>query len=196
MKRFLILLISSIFFVLNGLAQTKAELDTLAQKTCNCLAGKQLTGTSTDDLKVTLGVCLIEQIQVLGLDVELTEETGMELGKKVGLIMVGKCPNVFASLAKEKIKEKEEAKKSIISGKIKSIEEKEYSTLVVKEESSGKETKLLWIFYFTGSDEFREDPKKLIGKKVKLTYSIQDVYNQKSRDYVTSKIINKLEMVD
>ncbi|MFN7330613.1 MAG: hypothetical protein ACK5UP_14040, partial [Bacteroidota bacterium] len=68
------------------------------------MSGKTIDFKDKSAVQVALGLCLLDGIQSLNLQVELSDAGAMqELGRKVGVVMVGKCPKVFEVLVKDEM---------------------------------------------------------------------------------------------
>jgi hypothetical protein len=188
----IVLLLVFIFCSIFGFSQTQEEISSLAQKTCDCLAVKTIDFKDKSAVQVALGLCLMDGIQNLNLQVELSDEGAMrELGRKVGVVMVGKCPSVFEVLIKDEINKRSSDGGNSVSGKVKAVEAKDYLTITLVEDT-GREHKILWIHYFEGSDQYVQDPRSLKGKNVTIDYTMKEVYLEKSKEYVTSKQVVKM----
>lgn len=170
-----------------ALAQTEAEFDAIAQKTCDCVTQKNPNLTNRSEVEMALGSCMLDAAKAVGVKVDVTDGKAMEaLGEKVGIRMAGLCPNIQSFIGEDTQARGAEPEYVEVSGKIKSVEYGDYTTVVLQE-SSGKEHRLLWIHYFPGSDAYAGDPKILIGKSVTVSYSLVEVYVPKAKGYVTSK---------
>ncbi len=183
----LILFAVSIGFVFS---QTDEEMDKMSKSVCECITKKQVSFTNRKEMEIALGLCMLEGIQELKLNVSITDGDGMEkFGQKIGIRMVGICPKVFESFISEKANESDNKERDTeISGTVKEVEISNTVTLVIRDES-GKYSRLLWLHYAIGSDGYTTEPKKLLGKKISATYKIVDVYSPKQKGYVTTKEI-------
>lgn len=166
---------------------------TVAKETCECLEKRTLDFTKRKEVEIALGLCMIESAQNNNMDLDMADGDAMrKLGEKVGLQMASICPKVFEAFIGDD-EETEEATNISISGKIKSIEEGDFLYVNFKEDS-GKEHKLIWLRYFSGSDEFQEDPKKLVGKRGTVTYQNIECYLPKAKIYYNNKEIIDLQL--
>jgi hypothetical protein len=190
MKRSAILFACS-FAASVAFAQTEVELESIAKLTCECVTGKNLDFKNRKEVEIQLGLCLLEAAGKHKIDFSSGTSEVESLGEKVGLKMATKCPSVFASFANTE----EESPTNLIeiTGKIKSVELTDIGTLILKEDS-GKEHRLVWVTYFSGSDDFVGDPKKLLSKGVTISYETLDIFFPKSKSYVTSKVIKGLKI--
>lgn len=185
----------------SSFSQNEDVYKIIAQETCDCLAKKNYDYSTADkaDVQMTLGLCLIESAQRNNLKLEIGNTQAMtELGQKVGLLMAPLCPDFFKVFIKkegavEEMEEQDDTEFFTVSGKIKVIEEKDFLYVILKE-TSGREHKFIWLLYFSGSDEFIDDPKKLVGKDVTITYMTLEALQPKSKTYYNLNIIQGLEM--
>jgi hypothetical protein len=71
----------------------------LSQKeTCECIGKKNYDYTKADraDVEMSLGLCMLESAQKNNLPIDIADTGSMTaLGEKVGVLMVGVCPDVF-----------------------------------------------------------------------------------------------------
>jgi hypothetical protein len=189
-----ILLLVLVSAMLTTFGQTAEVYKTMAAETCACIEKRGLDYSKKNDVEMALGLCLLESIQKNKIDVNISDGEAMgELGEKVGLQMAPICPKVFESFIAAAGEDEGEDEVIEITGKVKSIEEKEFLYVNFKEDS-GKEHKLLWLRYFNGSDDFVEDPKKLVGKKATITYRNFECYQPKAKIYYNNKEIIDLKL--
>ena len=200
-KSLLLLVLTVISF--EGFSQTDEVYKTIAKETCECIGKKNYDYSKADraDVEMTLGLCMLESAQKNKVSVDISDTEAMTaLGEKIGLLMVSVCPDVFKVFMnkeepEEQVEEIEEDETEYftVAGTIKSIEEKDFFYINLKDES-GKDYKFIWLYYFQGSDDFKEDPKKLIGKKVEITYILLEALHPKSKVYYNLNIISGLQM--
>lgn len=184
---FLILLFLSTTVLVN--AQDEIY-KTVAKETCECFDKRKAEVKNQQEAEMALGICMITSAQTNKVDVDLTDEEVMRIfGEKVGIQMAFICPTAFDLL----MNSDEEVPPVGLTGKIKSVEVDEFLSVILKEES-GKEHKLLWVRYFPGSDDFKDNPKKLIGKNVTVEYETTECYFPKMKAYYSSKEIRDLKV--
>lgn len=178
-------------FVYTASAQNQDEVyKTIAKETCECVSKRNVDLSKRKDVEMALGLCMIESAQRNNMELEMSDGEAMQkLGEKVGLQMAPICPDLFRAF----IDDTEEAETLSISGKIKSIETGDFLYINIKEDG-GKEHKLIWLRYFPGSDEFADDPKKLVGKSVTITYQNIECYLPKAKVYYNNKEITELQI--
>ena len=165
----------------------------VAQETCDCITKKDLSSATKKSIELSLGLCMLESIQKNNIDVEVSDGVAMRgFGEKVGLQMAPLCPNVFSFLTRDETEQRENSLQFFtVSGKIKSIDESDFLFLNLREES-GKETRLIWLQYFKGSDDYIAEPRKIVGKKVSVKYQPIECYLPKAKGYYSYKQIIEL----
>lgn len=187
---------------LTSFSQTDDVYKTMAKETCECIGKKKFdyATASRADVEMALGLCMMESAQRNKLEMDMSNVQEMtELGQKVGLQMAPICPEVFKAFTRtddqseEAVEEIDDTEYFTLAGKVKSVEEKDFIYITVKDDS-GQEHKFLWLYYFDGSDEFKNEPKKLIGKDVTITYIQLEVFQPKSKSYNNTKILSGLEI--
>lgn len=190
---YVIILVFALFFWTNtAQAQTDDDLEALANKTCECITGKNLDLTQKMQVQTQLGICMLEAAGKLNINMDGWSTDDMrQFGEKVGIRMATKCPSIFQAFANAA--EETQTDDVEVHGKIKSVEFDDFATLVFRE-NEGKEHRLLWITYFNGSDDFVTNPRLLVNKTATVTYQLVDVYMPKSKSYITSKLITKLSV--
>lgn len=186
--------VTTLILLLSFVMTVRAQEDiykTIATETCECVAKRGIDTSKRSEVEVALGLCMLESIQTHELDIELSDEAAMTaFGEKVGLQMAPICPTLFSVFMEDG---EDEVEILELVGKIKSIETDEFLFVILKDES-GKEHKLLWFRYFPGSDDFKAEPKKLIGKNVTIVYENQECYFPKTKTYRDSKEIRELKL--
>lgn len=189
MKPILTLFLVCISFVLTA---QEDIYKIIATETCECITKKNVDVKNRSEVEMALGLCMMESFQAHEVDIDVSDEQAMtKFGEKVGMKMAPICPTVFASFIGDE--EPEEPSAIELSGTVKSIETGEFLFLVFKE-SSGKEHKLLWLRYFPGSDDFKDEPKKLVGKKMTITYQEMECFFPKLKAYYNAKEILSLKL--
>lgn len=197
-----ILLVSAFFLTISAFAQDDVY-KTIAKETCDCIAKKNYDYNTVNkqEVEMALGLCMLESAQKNNLELDMGDtETMTKLGQKVGLLMAAVCPAVFQVFAKknteaveEIVEEEDDIEYFSATGKVKAIEEKDFVYIILKEDT-GKEHKFIWLYYFSGSDDFKNDPKKLIGKNITITYTQLEVFQPKTKVYYNLSIPSSLEL--
>lgn len=175
---------------------TAQDLEKIAELSCECIGKKDFSSIPKEQVEMTLGLCILEASKTSGFEFDATNiDQSRQFGEKVGMSMVTKCPEVFTKLTQYMTDDEEEQEGEELlesSGKIKSVEVSDFVTVIVKE-SSGKEVKYLWLRYFSGSDDYVKDPKKLVGKDATITYREIECFMPKAGGYFKQKEIASIE---
>lgn len=168
----------------------------IAQETCDCISKQNVSSMSKDEVKMALGLCLLESAKKNNLELDISDPEKMRgLGAKVGVIMATQCPGVFKAFVSDSKDDDRKEKAQLVEGKIKSVDTKSLVTLVLREES-GQEQRLVWFSYVNGLDSFLEDPKKLAGKKVKIEFRTIQSFQASAKGYMSIKEIVTLEIIE
>lgn len=190
----------------NMFAQTEAQLDRIAKKTCNCYEKKYKSGQileSKGSHEIALGFCMLESAKEVGLKVDISGSNGMEsLGEKIGTRMAIECPNTIAKLAKklditseevENEKAENEPSSKSTSGKVKEVIEGDFITIIVIDERK-QEQKFVWLDHFDGDSEYTSNPQKLKGQNITIKHQSTERYVPKNREYSTYKMVSGIEV--
>lgn len=203
MKLSLFSLVALLALTISGQAQSDEVYKAIAKETCECIGKKNYdyNTTSKMEIQATLGLCMMESAQRNKLEFDMNSLEDMtKLGEKVGMQMAPICPEVFKAFMDDAIQdietdesmEEEETEYFTVTGKVKSVEEKDFVYVTLKD-ASGKEHKFAWFFYFEGSDEFKANPKSMIGKDVTITYILLEVLQPKTKTYYNLNILSGLQ---
>ncbi|MCU0383818.1 MAG: hypothetical protein MUF68_07095 [Cyclobacteriaceae bacterium] len=195
MKTNILLLVAALTLMAANTFAQDEMYNTVAQETCLCINQKNVLSKSRKEIEMALGLCIFESINKHKIDVDISDESAMEAyGQKIGIRMAGICPEVFQAFVTEEATPAPTTPTLKVSGKIKAIEEGTLLTFVLREDS-GKEHKLVWYGYFAGSDEYKENPKLLIGKQVTFSYKEVETFFPKAKTYINNKEIISLDSV-
>jgi hypothetical protein len=187
-------LILALLFV-STLAFAQEDYKGIAQETCDCIQKKDLSNASKKSIEMALGLCMFEVLQARKIEVEMTDGEAMrKFGEKVGVQMAPICPDVFSKLMEEsEVPPPPPNPDESVTGVVKSVEEKEFLFITLKS-TTNQEIRLVWLTEVEGAQDFLSDYKKLIGKKVTLTYRNVDLFNPKAKGYFGYKRLTKLEL--
>jgi len=203
MKLSLFSLAALLAITLSVQAQSDEVYKTIAKETCECIGKKNYdyNTTSKAEIQAALGLCMLESAKLNKLELDMSNlEAITKLGEKVGLQMAPICPEVFKAFMDDAVQdietdesvEEDETEYFTVAGKIKSVEEKDFIYVTLKE-ASGKEHRFAWLYYFEGSDEFKDNPKSMVGKDVTITYILLEVFQPKSKVYYNLNILSGLQ---
>jgi hypothetical protein len=193
--------------ILTGLAFSaftqKNYVDKVADSTCKCLEAGKAQIKSEADLDNLGQKCIIkaatpyldsfsrdENVKIEDLDGEI----GNKIGQKIGMKLVTSCP-VFVELIANFSNNQDEPE--VVTGKtsgtVTAVAISDHVFLSIKE-ASGKITRLAWIEYFPGADQYKSNPALLKGKQVEVEWKQSQIYNIANKDFATVKVISKLRV--
>lgn len=192
-----------LFWFCEAGAQQKA-IDKAADSTCRCLTAMKDSIKTEADFEKAGENCTIkgmlpyleeiakeENISLEDIDDE--EEVGEQLGEKIGMKLVVNCPFFIELITQLDIFDEEKTVTGEISGSVTDVETNDHVYLHIKDQS-GKITKLIWLEYFPGSDEFKSHPGQLKGKNVTIKWKQIELYLVRHKDFIVSKVITKLSV--
>lgn len=211
MKKILFLL--TIFVTTIGFAQDKDSkdkvLNEITQEVCECVSEQNIGELTKEEVEMQLGLCMMksygnykERLDKF-MKVTLDDSNSLEaLGQEIGFKMLEMCPTTFMTFAKDLIEDEINEQKtpkaatniSSITGEVVKITKDQFNVLTFKGENK-REYKLLWLEYFEGQ-ELLSDLKELKNSTIKISYESKEMYDPKSEDYRTYKIVRKLEVVN
>ncbi len=195
----------------------RSAIDKVANAACDCINATEVNNDMTSmDAELMLGQCMapsiMENMDALMKEMKLKEfnqETGYQIGIEVGKKLGAMCPKfielsiILAHNANTEVEITEEYDESgdQVEGEY-SEEDAEIGILTgryVREEGGaqryiiinvdGVEEKLLWLYWFDGSDDIQADPSFYLNKEVYVEYMNMDMFDGISRSYVPVKLL-------
>lgn len=194
----------------------EAIYNLVAQETCDCMEGKDLSNMKPEDIEMQLGMCMLGSFSEHSGDLEEEADLGntadMEaLGEKIGVLMFGKCPQTLMAVATSMQPETDpmlddlppmldespewDGGEELTGAIVRMTNNGDVSYLVLKDEA-GVEHELMWLRYFEGSEPLLENPEAGIGRKAIIYWVPMEVYSPKTRDYAVRKEIRALTFVE
>ena len=201
MKKYLIL--GLIFCgTISAFAQ-KNYVDNVADSACKCMEAIKNKIKNASDFDKQAEACILnaalpymdtfakeENIPVE----ELNEDMGSILGKKIGMKLVANCP-LFIELAQAySAGDEKDIVTGTATGVVTAVQISDHVYLTIKE-ASGKITKVVWMYYFTGADDYKANPARVKGRKVEVDWEEADIYFIVKKDFSTVKAISKLTVL-
>jgi hypothetical protein len=215
MKKIALVLVASIISVAT-FAQRSA-IDKVANAACDCINATEFNNDMTSmDAEMMLGQCMapsiMENMDALMKEMNLKEfnqESGYQIGIEVGKKLGAMCPK-FIELSiilarnansEDEIKEEydesgeqveeeyteEDAEIGILTGRY--VREEGGAQRYIVINVDGVEEKLLWLYWFDGSDDIQADPSFYLNKEVYVEYVNLDMFDGISRSYVPVKLL-------
>ena len=215
MKKITLVLFASIMSVAT-FAQRSA-IDKVANAACECINATEINNDmSSMDAEMMLGQCMapsiMENMDALMKEMKLKEfnqesgyQIGIEVGKKLGAmcpkfielsIILARNANSEAETTEEydesgeQVEEEyseEDAEIGILTGRY--IREEGGAQRYIVINVDGVEEKLLWLYWFDGSDDIQADPSFYLNKEVYVEYVNLDMFDGISRSYVPVKLL-------
>jgi hypothetical protein len=214
MKKNFLVLFASILSVAT-FAQRSA-IDKVANAACECINATELNNDMTSmDAELMLGQCMapsiMENMDALMKEMKLKEfnqETGYQIGIEVGKKLGAMCPKFIelsiilahnANTEGETTEEydepeqvegeysEEDAEIGIITGRY--VREEGGAQRYIVVNVDGVEEKLLWLYWFDGSDDIQADPSFYLNRNVYVEYVNLDMFDGISRSYVPVKLL-------
>jgi hypothetical protein len=194
-----------LFFVFTAAPFVVAQdlLEKMAADACACLERKNFAELPEEKLVMEAGLCILEFYgehqqdvnEYFGID-EFNGETGRMIGQRLGLKMVNVCPDLVIRLGESQSPKGRSENNSTysIEGKVTKIEEGDFISYHIKDDG-GKSYKVLWYKNFSGSDEWVGDPKKLVGKRARITVRDIECYIPKAKGYFSIKEIQEIKLI-
>lgn len=177
---------------------SKDELaDKLADRACECANKKELT---RENIEISIGFCIVESLSSFEKDVERhygkdiignddkMEELGFDVGKK----MAFKCISIFNLMTddEESTEEEVEEEALIIVGAISEINQDQFITFSVKEES-GKMNHFILLNDFDNAFLLTDKVLKL-NDSVQIEYYELDLYDAKVGKFILYNIVSDI----
>lgn len=215
MKKIALVLFASIISVAT-FAQRSA-IDKVANAACDCINATEFNNDMTSmDAEMMLGQCMapsiMENMDALMKEMNLKEfnqESGYQIGIEVGKKLGAMCPKfielsiILARNANsedeiteeydesgEQVEEEyteEDAEIGILTGRY--VREEGGAQRYIVINVDGVEEKLLWLYWFDGSDDIQADPSFYLNKEVYVEYVNLDMFDGISRSYVPVKLL-------
>jgi hypothetical protein len=215
MKKIALVLFASVLSVAT-FAQRSA-IDKVANAACDCINATEINSDMTSmEAELMLGQCMapsiMENMDALMKEMKLKEfnqESGYQIGIEVGKKLGAMCPKfielsiILARNANSEVETTEEYDESVEQVEEEySEEDAEIGILTgrfVREEGGaqryivvnvdGVEEKLLWLYWFDGSDDIIADPSFYLNREVYVEYVNMDMFDGISRSYVPVKLL-------
>ncbi|MEY3850879.1 MAG: hypothetical protein RJA38_1320 [Bacteroidota bacterium] len=210
----LTILIAAQAFAMNA---QKSAIDKVANAACECINNSELDESMTQqDAELFLGQCMgpsiMENMDVLMKELKLKEfnqESGYQIGIEVGKKLAAMCPKfielsiIMARNANSEVETTEEyddageqvdeeyaeedAEIGVLTGRYVREEGGAQRHIVINVD--GIEEKLLWLYWFDGSDDIQADPSFYLNREVYVEYVSMDMFDGISRSYVPVKVL-------
>lgn len=205
MKKTLLILVG---LVIAGLSTATAQdvIQKVADASCECFTDGLEEVTDKEEVEMKLGLCIFQGATPYMKELKkkeglsISNEAELEkLIEKVGMRMVVSCP-AFVNYISENYEDyededEEEYYAESFEGTFKKLDAQQFNVLVVEDES-GREHKILWLEHFDNASDFEGGKaKKLEGREVRITYVERDMYEPKLDEYIKMKVVKGVELL-
>lgn len=201
----------SIFTLLIALISIHANsqdlLEKVTKEVCTCIDAKKenLSDTSSEKLKVQLGLCILASYSAHEKEINakygkiMEDEKAMDkFGEEVGMKMVTVCPATLMAIAgavgDDETKTTDEAveeEKLSVEGKISEIKNEQFTSVIIKDKNSRVYTFLVLDYFDTASLITGNEIKK--DDTVVIYYSDIELYDNKTKEFRFFKVISGIE---
>jgi len=204
MKKTYFLILFMAFTYSISFGQSEDYLDIIATKTCECVELKK-SSEAEEQLspKMQVGVCLFESAKdykkqlakQYNLNLDDLAGDAEKLGELIGNRMAFICPNTLLKFSMDMEDEKEELMIFYSNGEITDIKEDLFVVFNVKNEE-GKNEKFYWLTFLTSEFDVQSSFEELKGKKVKIQYFEEELFDPRIREYRVFNNISSLELAE
>lgn len=202
-----LLLLPLVLITTQALSQSDAEIEEISELTCSCLEAKDkdLKKSSSGEIQMELGLCLLAAAGDVGVDLDMTNPKSIEsLGEQVGMQMAFTCP-YFTSLMGQIMEDDPDMIMDALedddddylfgykssAGKVTAVEFDEFVVLKLDSEDGRRES-YYWFEYFDGARMLEDKGNGLVGKYVIVEYKELEVYSPLLEDYRTIRVLQSL----
>jgi hypothetical protein len=179
-------------------ARSQEYMGALAQQACDCLIALP-ENLDQETFNMKLGLCMLEKAQPYqkelkrdhGIDLDKIDVEGEKLGRIIGIKMVGYCPDAVLKMSKRSQEDASASAALTASGQIVKIEDDQFVVLHLKEKN-GKTGRFYWITFVESAIAI-EEYKQLQGQAVSISYSVEEFFDPKTKEYRYYNLISKIE---
>ena len=191
---------AAVCFFTTGVTAQKTALEKAVDSSCKCLNEVKSRIKSSAEFEELGQGCVIKAAaahmeaiaQEEGISLEkLDDETGEKIGEKIGMKLALNCPAFLELFMKYGDMDEEDVIKGEAKGTVTNVEATDHVYVTVKD-AAGKLTRVIWLDYFEGADEYKANPLLLKGKKVTIAWVQAEIYSVKQKDFISIKKISKL----
>ena len=199
-----LLLLSAIIFFCGIVSAQKTALEKVVDSSCKCLNGLRGKIKNGDDFNKLGQGCImsaaapyLEEIakdEGISMD-SLDSDGGEKLGQKIGIKLATSCPAFLEMYAQYGQNEEESSVvKGTVKGTITLVDPSSGNFTLTIKDDAGKLTKLTWLTYFEGADDYKANPLLLKGKKAEITWVQVELYSVKQKDFIVVKEVTGLSV--
>ncbi len=123
-------------------------------------------------------------------------ESGRKLGEKIGLKLAAMCPKyleVMHPVIAAHVQDNGNSETGTLKGTVTEVTQDNYVYLKLKA-ADGTQKRVVWLTAFDDAETFNNDPQKLIGKKVEVSWKSAQLFHYKSKSFSSEKVISGLKV--
>lgn len=197
--------IFALILFFNASVYSQDLLDILAKETCTCLETKKsdFSNLSSQDLKTEIGLCMIQSYTNHSSEfkdsekINFSDKEGMtKFGENVAMKMMSFCPSMIMEIGKSSQGKSDEEvldEDVLVSGEVTEIKTEQFVTLQIKDQKGRSYSFLLLDYFDTSSLLTNNEIKKK--DKLNVSYTEIELFDTKSKEFRSFKILRKLEKI-
>lgn len=182
------------------MASAQDVMETMAKEACDCIAAKNLDiqNLSAEKLQTEFGICALQSYgkhkeaydKISPSDIG-NADSMRKLGERIAMQMLGVCPDIVLSLAKDSETEEPPVVALTIEGTIIEFVTEQFVTIKVKDKNQRLHNFII-LDYFDTASLYTDG---LIKKKdnVIVSYSEIELYDAKTKEFRYYKVVSGLE---
>lgn len=124
------------------------------------------------------------------------KESGMVIGKKVGLKLAVICPRyreIMQPVINDELKKGPETATGTLKGLVVQVLQDGYTYVKIKT-ADGTQKRLVWLTAFDEAENINNNPQTLLNKQVAFKWETKQLYYFKSNAFAAEKIITGLKL--
>lgn len=207
-------IVNILFFLVVINSYSQEYMEKIAEGTCECITKKKIDLKKDEQLKLSLGLCMMESYSKYEHLVPKKERLDLSnssqmrtFGEKLGMKMISYCPDFILALGRSELKKDQAAEinedessdespisieeDSFVEGNFYSVSKENYLYLTLKE-SSGKSHQLYLINNFENSFLITDNVLKP-NDKIKVNYFETELYDVKLNKFLRTKVITDIQ---
>ena len=189
-----------VLFLMSMSYGQEGYMDAIVNKACECVSDIPEEENITAE---NFGFCIIteafryeeELLRDYNIRMKNIDVDGEELGRIVGIKMLSSCPDQVKRLAAIDENENEEDSIFNLEGVILSITKSDFISLSVKE-NNGKVASFYWLTFVESVDNFQADFENFKNKRVRMRYSIVELFDHRIGEYRNFNVIESIDELD
>jgi len=185
-------------------SQQKNIYDTAADKICDYMNKHADTKITSEKEATTffseafMDACapLLDRLMEAEGVTSFDNQSGRKLGEKIGLKLAAMCPKyleIMHPVIKAQIKDDGNTDTGTLKGTVTEVAQDNYTYLKLKT-ADGIQKRVVWLTAFDEAENFNNDPQKLVGKKIEVTWKAAQLFHFKSKSFSSEKVISGLKV--